>query len=358
VFATNRTTRLSDNFLAVYEELQTRNSNFEYVFLLKRMPKSLRSQLLYMVHLVRATYHLATCRYFIIEDFYYPVYVTKALRKGTYVIQLWHACGAFKKFGYSLDGKTFRADDDYLKMVKIHSNYSRVYVSGDACIEPYAEAFGMEDEKHRILPLGAARTDRLYDLDLAHSVRRKLEEKYPSWIGKKLVLFCPTFRGNNQQDAHYNLVADFEEFKRKLGDSYVLLLRFHPLINNKPHVSEAHRSFVYDVTDYPNVNDLLSISDYLITDYSSVIFEFALLNRPIVFLINDLEAYIAERDFYFDFEKMVPGPVVSHFGDAITCIQANDFDLKQVDDFAAAFFNYRDGHAARRIVDDILSLNK
>lgn len=351
VFATYRSDRLVDNFRAVYDELERRDLGYEYVFLLKRFPQSLVGQIQYVFHMMRATYELATARYFIIDDYYYPVYVS-SLRKGTEVIQLWHACGAFKKFGYSVLDKSYSPDDDYLKMVQIHRNYSKVYVSGEACIAPYADAFGMTQE--RIYPLGVPRTDQLLNTVRQARVREKLYDRYPEWRKKRIILLAPTFRGNGQTTAHYDQELDFEKFRRELGPDTVLLLRMHPFVLNPPIVPDAYSDQIINMTDYPDINDLMQIADILITDYSSVIFEFALLQKPMIFLVNDLQSYKAERDFYFPYESFVPGPIVSTFEDVIAWIKRGQFDTQKIETFANQFFTYQDGEATKRIVDHLL----
>lgn len=351
VFATYRSDRLVDNFRAVYDELERRDLGYEYVFLLKRFPQSLVGQIQYVFHMMRATYELATARYFIIDDYYYPVYVS-SLRKGTEVIQLWHACGAFKKFGYSVLDKSYSPDDDYLKMVQIHRNYSKVYVSGEACIAPYADAFGMEQK--RIYPLGVPRTDQLLNTVRQARVREKLYDRYPEWRKKRIILLAPTFRGNGQTTAHYDQELDFEMFRRELGPDTVLLLRMHPFVLNPPIVPDAYSDQIINMTDYPDINDLMQIADILITDYSSVIFEFALLQKPMIFLVNDLQSYKAERDFYFPYESFVPGPIVSTFEDVIAWIKRGQFDTQKIETFANQFFTYQDGEATKRIVDHLL----
>ncbi len=108
------------------------------------------------------------------------------------------------------------------------------------------------------------------------------------------------------------------------------------------------------MTDYPDINDLMQIADILITDYSSVIFEFALLQKPMIFLVNDLQSYKAERDFYFPYESFVPGPIVSTFEDVIAWIKRGQFDTQKIETFANQFFTYQDGEATKRIVDHLL----
>lgn len=140
VFATYRTTKLSDNFKFIYNEMKSQPLDYEYIFLLKKMEPGLFGKIKYLLHLLKATYYMATSAFFIIDDFYFPVYVIKP-RKGTEVIQVWHACGAFKKFGYSILDKEYGADNNYIKHIPIHKNYAHVLVSSQEVSKHYANFF-------------------------------------------------------------------------------------------------------------------------------------------------------------------------------------------------------------------------
>src|SRR5699024_11258678 len=140
-----------------------------------------------------ATYHLSTASYFVVDDYYFPVYVITP-RPKTEIVQVWHGAGAFKKFGHSTVGKTFGSSEQYLKHVKVHSNYSKVIVSTKKVIPFFAEAFQMASEN--ILPLGLPRTDFLFDSEKHYATKKSLYEKFPQLKGRKLVLFAPTYRGS------------------------------------------------------------------------------------------------------------------------------------------------------------------
>ncbi|MGV3467396.1 MAG: CDP-glycerol glycerophosphotransferase family protein, partial [Heyndrickxia sp.] len=140
-FASYRSDKLKDNLSFVFEEMKVQYPDYQYHFVFKKFHSSIKGKIDYFLHLSRAVFEMATSRYFIIDDYYFPVYVVKP-RKGTEVIQLWHASGALKKFGLSTVGKPFGPSETYLKHVKIHSNYAKVYVSSSEVIPYYSEAFG------------------------------------------------------------------------------------------------------------------------------------------------------------------------------------------------------------------------
>lgn len=349
VFATNRTTELTDNFKYIYEEMQRQQLDFEYKFLLKKMESTLIGRLMYFLHLLKATYYLATSAHFIVDDYYFPVYVIKP-RKGTEISQVWHACGAFKKFGYSILDKEYGADNSYVKLIPIHKNYSHVLVSSPEVAKYYAEAFNMGEE--RIRSIGIPRTDIFFNEKMKEEAIHKVYEKYPVLKGKKLILYAPTFRGATQSTINTSIPFDIEQVTGVLDDNTYLGFKMHPLVKKGLDLKGYHN--MIDLSDYPEINELLLISDCLITDYSSTVFEYALLERPMIFYAHDREAYLKERDFYYDYETFVPGPIVETTEGLIEVLQANNFDMQKVSEFKQKFFNVADGQSSKRFVEEII----
>jgi len=352
-FASYRSNRLSGNLYYVHHELVKQKEEYEIQYLFKKFNPSPFGKVLYMFHIIRNIYHLATSAYVFIDDFYFPLYLIK-LRKGTTVVQLWHAAGAFKKFGYSTLGKPFGPSEEYLKHVKIHSNYSYAVVSSSEVIPHFAEAFNMPP--NQILPLGIPRTDYLLDENNYIKAKEKLYKKYPHLKEKKLILYAPTFRGKSHQRSEFETLLDFEKLKLALRPDYALVIKLHPYMNQSIQVVDD--KFIYQLDPEFNTEEILLISDILISDYSSIIFDYSLLGRPIAFFANDLSEYISERDFYYPYETFVPGPVFSNTNDLVEWLKRGVFPTETVNQFAEKFFSYRDGKASQRIIQTILDPNK
>lgn len=347
-FASYRSEQLKGNLLYLYNELQSSRDHFTYTKLFKKYDSSFLGKLDYVFHLVRACYHLATSAYFVVDDYYYPIYVVNPKKK-TRVIQLWHAAGAFKKFGHSTKGKSFGPSLEYLKYVNIHSNYSNVIVSSKEVVPYFAEAFNMSTEK--ILPLGLPRTDYFYDKDKTTTTVEKFSLLYPELTGKKLVLYAPTFRGKSHYQAPFKIPFDLKEMKKQLAPDIALITHFHPYMKGANLDKEGCSDFVYDLSDDFDIQELMYLSDILLTDYSSVIFEFSLLEKPIAFFPFDLEEYIKERDFYYDYQCFIPGPLFRDTVPLIDWLKTETFDLESVYAFRDKFFDYADGNASKRIVE-------
>ena len=149
---------------------------------------------------------------------------------------------------------------------------------------------------------------------------------------------------------------DLEKFNKELGEEYILVVRLHPKIKKffKDKI-EVNQKYV-DCSDFKNEQELLLISDILISDYSSIMIEFALLNKPIIFFTYDYDTYMSkDRGFYFDFKKNVPGPVVYTTDELIAEVKNNDFDKNKISEFRKTQFNSIDGEASKRVVDFLLN---
>jgi teichoic acid ribitol-phosphate primase len=142
--------------------------------------------------------------------------------------------------------------------------------------------------------------------------------------------------------------------RRILGDGWVVLLKLHPFVRTAIDVPRGLEDFAVDASGEADVNELMLVSDVLVTDYSSVIYEYSLLGRPILFLAPDEDAYDLERGFYFDFRADAPGPIFDTTEALAAAIRAGAHDLERVRAFAAASFDVTDGHATARLVDEVL----
>ncbi|MCY8757776.1 CDP-glycerol glycerophosphotransferase family protein [Bacillus haynesii] len=347
VIASYREEKMSDNFKWVYDQIR-QDPSLQFKLLFKKMDNGLLGKLKYFCHLLKALYHIATCRVLLLDDYYFPLYVIKK-RKETVAIQLWHACGAFKKFGYSLKDKPSGPSSEYLKIVPVHSNYDYAIVSSPAAVSHFAEAFQMPEDK--VLALGVPRTDYFYNNARLHQLKAEFEKAYPSLKGKKKLLYAPTFRGSGHHQENKSLTLDLCAFKHALNEKdFVVMVHLHPYM--RQHVQIENDDFVIDFEDQYSLYDLMALSDALITDYSSVIFEYSILQRPIYFYCPDLEEYLKERDFYYPFESFVPGPISKNVTSlAEDIIRFEHPDTTKIKDFSKTFIVHQDGQSSRRVAE-------
>lgn len=349
-FATYRTTELDGNFKFIYNKINEDNLDYKCNMLFKKYNSSLLGKADYLLHMISAGYHMATSKFFIIDDYYFPVYAIKP-RKENKFIQVWHACGAFKKFGYSVIGKGYGASDDYIEDIPIHSNYDAVLVSSKEVIPYYAEAFNMDAGK--ILPIGVPRTDIFFDMEEKYRIEKNFFDKYPELKNKKIILYAPTFRGRGQTTVSFDMTLDFDMISKNLKEDEVMVLKMHPFV--KARIDSKWRNII-DLSDSMDINELMIMSDLLITDYSSVVFEFSLMDKPIIMYSPDREEYIKERDFYYEYEEFVPGPIVNNTKELISKLNSDGWDTKKVSKFKEKFFDYRDGKSTERFVNLLKSM--
>ena len=291
---------------------------------------------------------MATSKYIFVDDFEPRVYVLK-LREGQHLVQVWHAMGAFKKFGYSRSS----AEKNSLT----HKNYTEAIVSSPELITIYAEAFGIDESK--IKPVGVPRTDMLFDAEYKAKTIERLYEKEPRLKDKKVCLFAPTFRGNSVNDGCYP--KEFLDIKRladALGDEWALILKYHPFIKNPAEIPNEVKDRVFDFGDEREINDILFITDVLVTDYSSVIFENAVLGNPCILYAPDLADYEGERGFYFEYDAYSCGQVVKNKNELAEAIKSAGNNTEKSDEFKRRFVSLCDGNSSERFVNEIIEKAK
>ncbi|MEK5444558.1 CDP-glycerol glycerophosphotransferase family protein [Fredinandcohnia sp. FSL W7-1320] len=349
-FASYRSASIEGNLLYLLNELKRSKKGYDHIVLFEKFPNNLMGNIKFIKYTVKALFHLTTSRYFVIDDFYLPLYFIKP-RKGIEVIQVWHAAGAFKKFGYSTVGKEYGPSQDYLNIIRVHSNYSKVIVSTNEVIPIYAEAFNMPPSN--IFPLGIPRTDYFFEVEKQHLVKERFYNEYPELKEKKLILYAPTFRGKNRQIHTFDYFFDFNVLNKMLHEEYVVLLHLHPYINNKILIEEKLSSFIYHIEKNYTIEELLILSDILITDYSSIIFDYSILCRPMAFFATDLDSYLKERDFYISYEEFCPGPIFKRTEELGHWIKSQNYNIEPIRKFKNRFLPDSDGNVSRRIVETI-----
>src|SRR5690625_127546 len=246
-FASDSRTDLNGNLYFVYEELYKRNLNLNIKFIFNERIDNKKT----FYKLMKTAYHFATSKIILLDDFYPLIYPLR-IRKNTDLIQVWHAAGAFKTFGFSRVGRPGGPSSKS----KNHRNYTKVTVSSEGVRTHYAEGFGITSDK--VYATGVPRSDIFFDKEYKNYVRNTLYDKYPFLKRKKVILFAPTFRGNGQASAHFPFhVLDLKKLYEDLSDEYVFLFKIHPFVNNKLSIPYEFADFFYDFSDFREINDLL-----------------------------------------------------------------------------------------------------
>jgi CDP-glycerol glycerophosphotransferase len=297
---------------------------------------------------------LATSRY-IVTNQHLPEWFRR--RAGQVVVQTWHGA-PLKRIGFDIADVHF-TDERYLEKLAAEAPNWSLLVSPSRFSTPILRrAFGYTGE---MLEIGYPRNDVLFRDRSEIDARIRTTIGVPD--GKKIILYAPTWRDDEYAAGGYRISMriNVPDATAKLGDDHVLLVRRHP--NVLDEIPGEGDGFVYDVSTYPDMADLLAIADVLITDYSSVMFDFANTGRPMLFFTYDLAHYRDElRGFYFDFEAEAPGPLLSTSEEVVAAIR--DIDRVTRDyadryrDFAAKACDLDDGRASSNLVDRMLEPGK
>jgi CDP-ribitol ribitolphosphotransferase len=351
VLGTSHASRIDGNLAYIREELARRSPDVEVVSIAYRPAAGWWARVRAAAHSLRVGYQLATARVFVVDDYFFPMYVVRK-RSGTTFVQVWHACGALKRFGYSVLDKGFGQGEDFVARFPIHSNYDLCLVSAMRFAPFYSEAFRQPIERFTATP-GIPRTDLFFDSERAARAAEAVRRRYAIPAGRRVILYAPTFRGTSILAARLPDDLDLRVLRETLGQDHVVLLRAHPFVRDTA-VTPGLDGFVIDVSDHPDINELMLVSDVLVTDYSSALFEFALLGRPMAFFAPDHQAYERERGFYVDYARFVPGPVFTTSEELARHLRSGTFDTDRVRRFAADSFDVADGRASARFVEGVV----
>lgn len=303
----------------------------------------------YYLNCISAVKELAKYRYIFLDDAS-DVVSCLPLRSETDVIQLWHACGAFKKWGMSTGDLLFGGTKAEKRRHPYYENLSLVTISSPAIKWAYAEAMDLEGRDEIIKPLGVSRADVFFDDAFIANARQAAVRVVPQIAGKNVVLYAPTFRGSATH-AQAPDSLDIPLMREEIGDRYVLLIKHHPFVKDRPQIPAGCEEFAFDVSDDLPIDQLLCVADMCISDYSSLVFEYSLFERPMAFFAYDKVDYDDWRGFYYDYDELTPGPVVATTEELVAYIQqvADDFDPSEVRAFRDRFMSACDGHATDRI---------
>ncbi|MBT2380491.1 CDP-glycerol glycerophosphotransferase family protein [Streptomyces sp. ISL-111] len=343
--------QFSDSPRAIHRELVSRELDIEHLWVVRdqqaAVPEGVRP-----IALHSAEWHEALARSrWVVTNTHLPRWFERS--EGQCVVQTWHGT-PLKRIGCDLAG-TPHADAAYMASMEQRSAQWSVLVSPNSFSTPVLRrAFGYSGE---VLESGYPRNDLLYAPDRA-KVAAAVRERLAIPEGRRVVLYAPTWREDRpRQGGRYDpdLRLGPDQAREALGDDHVLLVRRHYLVGG----SVPDTDFVRDVSRHPDVAELLLISDVLVTDYSSIMFDFAQTGRPMLFHTYDLAHYRDTlRGFCFDFEHRAPGPLIPDSAGVVAALRDPEAAVaghrEAYERFREAFCDLDDGSAAAQVVDRML----
>lgn len=335
----------------IYEEMVRRNLDYKYIWVTNtnvRFPDINTKKIKRLSP--QYYYYLAKAKVWI-NNQNFPTYIEK--RSETIYLQTWHGT-PLKKMLNDIENITGRTDDYLERVTNVARKWDYLISPSVYSTAAFKSAFKYEN---KVLEVGYPRNDLFFNQNETNklSIRKKLGIN----PNKKIILYAPTFRDNQTAGNNkflFNMAMDLNEMQQTLSDDYVILMRTHVIIKNKLSISEELEDFVFDVSGYSEMQELLLIADILMTDYSSVMFDFANTNKPMLFFTYDLETYRDEvRGFYMDFENEAPGPLVRNTEQIIQSVQQiENIQIDYTDKYQAFKTKYcylEDGLASERVVD-------
>ena len=286
---------------------------------------------------------------YIFVDDYCPFFNCVKVHPRTKLIQVWHAGVGFKSVGYARFGSRGTPKPFHC----CHRQYDYAIVGGESLRDVYAEVFGIDREQ--CLPYGLMRLDNYLDPDRIAAFRENYYRDYPQCEGKKLILFAPTFRGASQRTSYYPYeMLDWKRIYDMCGDEYLFLIKQHPFIRQPVEIDPDYADRIMDFSDFPDINALFYVTDMLITDYSSNIYEFSLHKKPILFFVFDKEEYELTRGVHRTIDEFAPGKICETFDELLRAIKEKDFDIEKTYRFVRENFSEEEGLASDRVIDNIL----
>lgn len=345
LFMSEQGTAIGANELAVRERMKQRGLDSSFTLLTSARPAAFQRQS--VGSWISLISKIARSGYIFLGD-HAPVFDWLQLSSKNQLIQLWHAGAGFKAAGYSRWGHLGCPAPQ-----GCHRQYT-FGVAGSRKIAPFfSEAWGILDSQ--VLPTGMPRMDAYLEEEHRRVTTEKLYEQFPICRKKQVILFAPTYRGKGRGDAGYPYeLIDFEKLYQLCGEDTVVLFKMHPWVRQPVPIPQNCRDRFLDVGNYPDINDLFYISDLLITDYSSNIYEFSLMRKPMLFFAFDEVSYSFSRGFHRDYETSIPGKFCRNFEELLEAIRQKDFRFEKVETYIEHHFDYIDSHASDRVIDWIL----
>lgn len=320
VFISREADKPSIDIEKLMTELAIQCPECETKALCKTIGEGVLGKICYGFHILVQMYHMATAKVVVLDTYCIAASVLQH-RKGLKVVQMWHAVGCLKKFSYSILDKAEGRNGKIARLMKMHQNYDFIFVSSEICKPYLAEAYQCSEDIMQVIPL--PRMDLLTKEEDKKKCAEKIYASYPQLKGKKTILYVPTFRKNgNQDEAILELIENIDLQK------YNFVLKYHPIVREGAEVQGIITDSGFSSLEW------MSVSDYVITDYSAVSYEAAVAGKPLFFYVYDWQDYEKGRSFYVDYMEEMPGVITENATEIADAIREENYDLQEVKAFA------------------------
>lgn len=351
LFLSRQSDSLTTDFRLVQEELKRRVPSIKIVSICHRLEGAgsggIRGMLSFAASTLRSMYHMATASVCVL-DAYWPAVSLLKHKKELTVIQMWHALGKIKQSGYQTLGKEAGRDAKTARLMRMHKGYDYIIAGGKAWNPFYCSSFGTTEDK--LVNCGLPRID--YLLDTAEANRRAVLEKYPQFAEKKLLLYAPTFRRG--------IEPGWQGLAEIAGDDseFALVIKGHP--NQKislDDLTEDERRGIYTCPEFSSA-ELLAACDCLITDYSAIAIEAAVLNKPTYYFVYDYDEYRQKNGMNIDLFTQMPGCVFRTARELTEKLRSGEYEQEALDSYRRRYLPEKLGTSTEQIASLILANTK
>ena len=335
----------SDEFRMIKKGINLRDESVKVVFLCHTLDggvnSSLGDKIKYGLHMFVQMFHIATSKVVILDSYCMAVSILNH-KKSLKVIQMWHSMGTMKKFGYTALDTKEGSKSELACVMKMHRNYDYIFASAESYKDHLAKGFNCDTEKILTMPL--PRLDLLHSEKYAKKVKDRIYQAYPKLREKPVILYCPTFRKEEEKFAGaLKALTSAVDSER-----YHFVVKLHQLsktaVEGPAFCADGFSSF-----------EMLFAADYVISDYSCIVYEAAVRGIPLYFYNFDMELYTDGRGLALDYENEVPGPVSGDAKEIMASIEAEAYDMEALKAFADKYVTPVK-HATKDIVDFVFNL--
>lgn len=336
LFLSRQSNELSLDFQKLKDELLLEKPELQIVEICNRLDDKKEGVLGFAVDTLRSMYHLATSEVCVLDAYWPAVSVLKHKEQLT-VIQMWHALGKIKQSGYQTIGKESGRNREISEIMRMHKNYDYIIAGGKAWNPYYVASFGANEES--IVNIGLPRID--YLLETAEENKKKVWETYPEFKEKKVVLYAPTFR-RGMESKWESLMEHF------CFEDSILIVKGHP-----NQTLDSLRKEVYCCPEFSAV-ELLAACDYLITDYSAIAIEAAILNKKTLYYLYDYEEYAQKNGINVNPFESMPGCAFKEAEELIAYLEMGKYDQKVLQDYREKYLPEELGTSTRKLAELVI----
>ena len=322
----------SIDFLMLKKRIVSENNKVEVIFLCHTLDGGVKasvwSKIKYGEHMLVQMYHMATSKV-VVLDTYCIVASLLHHRKGLKIVQMWHSMGTMKLFGYTAIGSQEGSSIKMAQYMHMHEKYDYFIAASPNYVSHLSKGFRCDPEKAFICPL--PRYDLLKNKKYKENKREEIYKEYPFLKGRKKILYCPTFRKDET-----SMKKALDRLISSVPEQYELIVKLHPL--SKLQLDKAQVC----VLDKFSTFEALFVADYVISDYSCVIYEAGVLKLPLCFYVFDLDQYTGKRGFAIPFENEVKGVISSDPKVIMKAIREEKFNMNEIESFISKYIEETD----------------